>query len=89
MLSVKALSLHLSSDSLLRFVYGPDGDFPFVQFGDASYLYTNDKARIDAFVMDSTRGRDRPITFTFVHEHDLWLLKRFEPTPGSRIGDSI
>ena len=33
---------------------------------------------IDCFEMDSTGRKDRPIVFTFVHKHDLWLLKRFE-----------
>jgi hypothetical protein len=72
------LSYRQSSDSLLRFAYGPDDRFAFERFGDCEIIYTSDKARIDCFVMDSTGREDRPIVFTFVHKHDLWLLKRFE-----------
>ena len=78
LLSPKILSYRQDSDSLLRFVYGPDGRFPFERFGNCEIVYTSDKARIDCFVMDSTGHTDRPIVFTFVHKHDLWLLKRFE-----------
>lgn len=78
LLSPKILSYRQSSDSLLRFVYGPDAQFAFERFGNCEIAYTSDKARIDCFVMDSTGHTDRPIVFTFVHNHDLWLLKRFE-----------
>jgi hypothetical protein len=79
LLSPEILSIGQSSDSLLHFVYGSDGQFPFARFGDCEIIYTRDKARIDCFVMDSTGRTDRPIAFTFVYKHDLWLLKRFEP----------
>lgn len=79
LLSVDALSLRMTSDSLLRFVYGPDDDFAFVQFGGAQYVYTNKVANVRCYIMDTTGRRDRPVTFTFVHQYDLWLLKRFDP----------
>jgi hypothetical protein len=78
-MSVEALSLGLDSDSLLRFVYGPTGDFPFAQLGNANYFYTHNKARIDCYVMDSTAAMDRPVSLTFILDDELWLLKRFEP----------
>ena len=76
--SPKILSYQQDSDSLLRFVYGLDDRFVFERFGNCEIIYTSDKARIDCFVMDSTGRKDRPIVLTFVHKHDLWLLKRFE-----------
>lgn len=82
-LSVDALPLGMTSDSLLKLVYGPEDNFPFLLFGDAEILYTNEKARIDCFIMDSTSGHDRPLTVTLVYQHSLWLLKRFEPTTSS------
>jgi len=78
LLSPKILSYKQDSDSLLRFVYGLDDRFAFERFGNCEIVYTSDKARIDCFVMDSTDRKDRPIVFTFIHKHDLWLLKRFE-----------
>ena len=78
-MSVEALSLGLDSDSLIRFVYGPAGDFAFTQLGNANFFYTNNKARIDCYIMDSTAGTDRPVSLTFILDGDLWLLKRFEP----------
>lgn len=78
MLSVQILDIKQSSDSLLSFVYGPNNDFAFERFGDAEIFYTDKKARIDAYIMDSTSATDRPVTFTLVLEYDMWLLKRFE-----------
>jgi hypothetical protein len=79
MLSVQILDIKEDSDSLLKFIYGPDGDYAFERFGDAEIFYTDNKARIDAYIMDSTAAKDRPVTFTLVREHGMWLLKRFEP----------
>ncbi len=78
LLSPKILSYQQGSDSLLSFVYGSDDRFVFERFGNCEIAYTSDKARIDCFVMDNTDRTDHPIVFTFVHKHDLWLLKRFE-----------
>lgn len=78
LLSVKILSHKQDSDSLLRLVYGEEGSFAFVQLALGEISYTNDRARIDCYVVDTSGRRDRPITLTYTHEHDLWLLKRFE-----------
>ena len=79
LLSLQMLAVGQSSDSLLSFVYGSHDGFAFERLGDYEIFYTNDKARIDCFVMDSSAVHDRPIVLTFVFEHDMWLLKRFEP----------
>ncbi len=79
LLSVQILDNNQNSDSLLRFAYGPDGGFEFRQFAVGEITYTNDNARIDCFVMDSSRTRDRPLILTYIYQHDRWLLKRFEP----------
>lgn len=68
-----------SADSLLSFVYGPNGNFVFKQFGDYEIAYTKDKARIDCFVMDSTKSKNRPIVFYFRFENKLWRLSGFAP----------
>ncbi len=77
LLSVKVLSKKQSSDSLLRFVYGGDNSFDFVQFGNAEIVYTNKKARIDCYIMDSTSSNDRPVVFFLEYDHDLWLFTSF------------
>ncbi|MCB2202283.1 hypothetical protein KQH51_05380 [bacterium] len=88
MLTVESLDLNMSSDSLLSFVYGSSGDLPFEAFGDCKIMYTDRKARIDCWIMDSTRSEDRSITFTYVLVQDsTWLLKRFEVTPDVSITD--
>ncbi len=78
LLSVQIFDNDQNSDSLLRLAYGPEGSFEFRQLAVGEITYTNDKARIDCFVMDSSRTRDRPLILTYVYEHDQWLLKRFE-----------
>lgn len=78
--TVQLLVNGLSSDSLLRFVYGPDGSFAFETFGNVAIVYTDERARIDCFIMDSTRQTDRPATLTLAHEDSLWLLEEFEIT---------
>ena len=80
LLSVQILSNKQNSDSLLSFVFNyNDRYFPFERFGDYVISYTEDKARIDCYIMDSTSALERPIVLTLVYEHDMWLLKRFEP----------
>jgi hypothetical protein len=68
------------ADSLMRFVFGPDTSFAFYVFGEYQIAYTNDKARIDCFIMDGTENKDRPLTLTYELVDDFWLLKRFETT---------
>lgn len=87
LLSIKIKSNQQSSDSLLSFVYGQSGDFPFERFGDCSIGYTDARALVDCFVMDSSATQDRPMILYWVYEHDLWLLKRFEA--GKMPSDSI
>lgn len=77
LLSVKVIKKKLSSDSLIRFIYGADYNFGFVQFGNAEIVYTNEKARIDCYLMDSTSSHDRPIVFFLELDHDLWLFTSF------------
>ncbi len=78
LMSVKVLDKKQGSDSLIRFIYGENDDFDFVQFGNAEIVYTNEKARIDCYVMDSTKSNDRPIVFFLELQHDLWLFTSFE-----------
>lgn len=78
LLSIDILSAGESSDSLLSFVYGANGDFSFERFGNYQIYYTDELARIDCFVMDSLGDTARPIILTLVNQHNLWLLKRFD-----------
>lgn len=81
LLSVSILDNQQNSESLLELCYNDGGNyFFFERFGDYEIFYTNQRARIDCYVMDSTNSLDRPITLTFIHEHDLWLLKKYEVT---------
>ncbi len=78
LLSIKIATHNQTSDSLINLVYGPQGDFAFTQFGACQYNYTHKKALVECYVMDSASQRSRPILFSWVYEHDMWLLKRFE-----------
>ena len=89
LLSVQILSIDQDSDSLLRFTYGADGSFAFRQFATGGIVYTNETARVECFIMDSTQTRDRPVIMTFILEHDQWLLKKFEPDVVEAVSDSI
>lgn len=88
LLSVEILKYHQSSDSLLKFIYGPDGDFAFKSFGQADIVYTDEFAQVECFVQDSTANANRPIVLSFVFDLDLWLLSRFE-TDSARFTDSL
>ncbi len=88
MLSVQILDKGQSSDSLLRFVYGPGRDYAFVGFMLGEITYLDYVARIDCFVADSSRHPERPVVLTLVFEHDRWLLKHFEEAADSNAGDS-
>lgn len=79
LLSTAIFDFKESSDSLLNYVYGPDGSFAFEAFGDAGIVYTNDQAQIKCYIMDSTRATDRPFILNYRYEHDLWLVSSFEP----------
>lgn len=78
LLSVKIIEKKQSSDSLIRYVYGPDNQFNFYQFGDAQITYTNEVARIDCYIMDSTSATDRPLVFYLEFDDGLWLFTSFK-----------
>ena len=78
LLSVSILDKDQSSDSLLSFVYGSDRAFLFEQFGMAEFFYTNKQGRIDCYIMDSTRTKDRPLVLFIAYEHDKWLFTSFK-----------
>lgn len=78
LLSPKILSKNQNSDSLLNLVYQQNGTFPFKQFGGYEIVYTNDKARIDCFIMDTSGVKNRPITFYLINEHNMWLVTSFK-----------
>ena len=77
LLSVEILDIDQSSDSLLRFVYGPDDAFPFVRLGEYRIFYGNRLAVINCYVMDSTEQLDRPLELLFKNDEERWLLKEF------------
>lgn len=79
LISVDILDFKESSDSLLRFVYGPDALFPFRRLGDYTIFFNKNIAVIDCFIMDSTGGRDRPLRLMYKLQHDVWLLTEFRP----------
>ncbi|MDD3731949.1 MAG: hypothetical protein PHU88_06205 [candidate division Zixibacteria bacterium] len=78
LMSAKMLSDRMDVDSLLRFIYGSEGENNFNHFGEYEIFYTQNKARVDCYLMDSSAARDRPAAFTFILDGDRWLLKRFE-----------
>lgn len=78
LLSVSILDKNQSSDSLLSFVYGEDFSFVFEQFGMAEIFYTTKQGRIDCYIMDSTRTKERPFVLFIAYEHDKWLFTSFE-----------
>ncbi|MEW6412132.1 MAG: hypothetical protein AB1483_06610 [Candidatus Zixiibacteriota bacterium] len=84
LLSVKIIDNGQSSDSLLSFVYGPDGGFGFERFGNCEILYTANKARMECYVMDSTSQEDRPVTFFMALEDDMWLFTSFQQGGGEK-----
>lgn len=78
-LSPKILDKSQSSDSLLKYVYGPGNTFSFEQFGNAEMTYLMEKGRIDCYLMDSTHMSDRPFVLFLALEHDMWLFTSFAP----------
>lgn len=78
LLSTDILDNGQSSDSLISFCFGPDSDFGFERLGNCVIAYTENNAEARCFVMDSTGAEDRPLRLMWVHQHDMWLLSRFE-----------
>lgn len=81
LLSVDILDIEQGSDSLLLFIYGPDGRFPFEHLGDYTIFYSEKLALIDCFVMDAGRRSDRPMRLYLKQTDGAWLFTRFEPGP--------
>ncbi len=77
-LSVNILKNHQNSDSLLKFVYGSDGERAFESFGQPVIIYTEEVAKVEADVMDSAHLSNRPLIFTFIFDDGQWLLTKFE-----------
>jgi len=78
LLSVDILDAGQDADSLFRFVYGPNDNFPFYRLGDYNIFYGNELAVINCHIMDSTEQHDRPLKLLYKHDEDLWLLKAFQ-----------
>lgn len=78
MMSVKILDVGQDSDSLLRFVYGADGRWPFHRLGDYNIFFSNKIAVINCYIMDTTEQRDRPLKLMYELDDQLWLLTRFD-----------
>ncbi len=77
-LSLKILDNGQSSDSLLKFIYGPDNGFAFKFFGEPMIIYTDKVAMIECYAMDSTKTKNRPVTLLFSYDNEIWLLSKFE-----------
>jgi len=79
LMSRDALEKGMDADSLLRFVYGPDGSFPFKRFGEYDIVHTDRIAQVICYVMDSTADRSRPMRFLFQPRGDEdWVVRSFE-----------
>jgi hypothetical protein len=78
LLSVEILKKNLSSDSLLKFVYGPIGEYPFQSFGQPEIVYTDQFARVESNLDDSLQRTERPVTFMFTNDDGRWLLIDFK-----------
>ncbi len=81
LLSVDILDRGEDSDSLLRFVYGSDGSFPFMRLGNYEIFYSTELAVVDCYIMDSTEQTDRPLRLNYKFDDGLWLLREFAPGP--------
>ena len=83
-LSLNILKNQQSSDSLLKFVYAAEGLLGFESFGQPIIIYTDEVAKVEAYLMDSTHRTDRPVIFTFGFDDDQWLLNKFEADTSKR-----
>ncbi len=89
MLSAKILDNQQSSDSLLSFVYGPQGDFAFTQLGRCEIFYTKDNAEARCYVMDTISQSARPIRLSFTKDDTLWLLESFGTFEEEEVDTSV
>ena len=78
LLSPKILTYKESSDSLVKFCFNPDGSFAFDRLGNCDIRYAHKKAVVDCVLIDSTGQKGKPIHLSFVKEHKMWLLSRFD-----------
>jgi hypothetical protein len=78
LMSVDILKYKQSSDSLLKFIHGPNDEYGFNSFSQADIVYTDEIAKVECLLKGSDTAILRPITLTFVYDHDMWLLSRFE-----------
>lgn len=87
LMSSDALEKGMDADSLLRFVYGPDGSYSFQRFGEYDIVHTDRIAQVVCYVMDSTNDKSRPMRFLFEPKGEKnWLVRSFEswiPEPDS------
>ncbi len=78
LLSPKILTYNESSDSLVKFCFNPDGSFAFDRLGNCDIRYAHKKAVVDCILIDSTGQKGKPIHLSFVKQHKMWLLSRFD-----------
>ena len=76
--SAEILDAGMGSDSLLSFVYGPGGDFPFAKFDKYSIFYDNNIAVISCVIADSAGQVRRPVKLIYRKYDKTWLLKSFQ-----------
>jgi hypothetical protein len=89
LLSVDILDFDQDSDSLLRLVYGPDGERSFLHLGDYEILYDNRMSLITCNVIDSAGAVTNPLRLYYKLDNGRWLLRKFEITPTSAAADSV
>ena len=89
LMSADILDKNLSSDSLISFAYGTQGDYDFQAFGNCVIVHTDERAQIDCYVMDTTMRNERPIRFIFERDDTLWLLTDFKTPTDTVYSDSV
>ena len=77
------------ADSVVQFSFGTDPNSGFLSYSKAEIMYTNERARVDCVVMDSTGRELRPATFKFEHVDNAWLLKKIEPQLPPPVTDTV
>lgn len=77
------------ADSVVQFSFGSDPSSVFQSYSKAEIIYTNDRARVDCVVMDSTGREIRPASLTFEHVNNTWLLKKIEPLLPPPVTDTV
>jgi len=90
LLAAEILTIGEDSDSLLRYVYGPEGNRPFSRLAVRGIVHTHKLARVDCNIVDTAGAVLEPnLSLTFkMYDDSLWLLKRFEPIPDDALSRS-